>query len=543
MAVIREEEEEVNTQKGFNQERYEQLATNRSVYLEDAYRASELTIQFLLQRNANDKKKNHNTLKKQHQSIGSMGVNNLANKLVLTLLPPNQPFFKLSIDDFTAMELASDKNARSLIEQSFAAVENASTERIEQSGIRPPLEEALKHLIVCGNILVNRLPKGGLELFHMDQYVVNRDPDGKTREIVIEEYYTWRSLPDKAKAILVAANKETKKGKEDETIPMYTRILKISESMWQLVQEVKAEIVTEQKFSDEKNPWFALRFHSIKGSDWGRGYVHNFLGDLDTLEQLEKSFGHAAKMMAFILFLVRPGATVTPQQIIEKINGGFISANEGDVTVLQANKGGDLQVVLEKIDRTTKRLSKAFLMDEAIVRDAERVTAEEIRLLAQKLEESMGGFYSIFSQEFQVKFLQLTLDDFIKRGIIPPLPKQIVKPIIITGMDALGRNSEAERLRLFVGELTETLGEQVTAQIVNPLDYARRLGAARGVDIKGLVKTKDEMDADVQQSNQQQMVDKATGPMINQVGKVLTSEEGMANAGAAVQGIQDQLQQ
>lgn len=539
------QEEPTVKQKGLLQERYEHLATSRSPYLEDAYRASELTVQFLLRRNGNAKNKSNVTLKKQHQSIGSMGVNNLANKLVITLLPPNQPFFKLSIDDFTSMEIAGDAKLRSMIELSFAAVENASTEKIEQSGIRPTLEELLKHLITCGNVLVNRLPKGGLELFHMDQYVVSRDPDGMTREIVIEEYHTWRSLPKEAQEILVSAGKAPKKGREDDYISMYTRILKLNDKMWEVTQEVMAEdipIKGAKNFSDENNPWFALRFHKIKGSDWGYGYVHNFLGDLDTLEQLEKSFGHAAKMMAFLLFMIRPGATITPKQIIEKINGGFISGNEGDVTVLQANKGGDLQVVLEKIDRTAKRLAKAFLMDEAIVRDAERVTAEEIRLLAQRLEESMGGFYSIFSQEFQVPYLRLTLDDHMRRKIIPALPKEVIKPTIITGLDALGRNSEAERLRLFVGELSDTLGPDAAMTIINPLDYARRLGAARGIDIKGLVKDQGTLDKEKQQAQQQQALQQATGPLINQAGKVLTSEEGMNNASAMAQGIQEQLQ-
>jgi hypothetical protein len=405
--------------EGIIQKRYGKLESDRSMFLEDAYKASELTIQFLLPRNGNNKKQNPQTLEKQHQSIGAMGVNNLSNKLLLALFPPNQPFFKLGIDDFTALDLAGDEEARSKIEQGFSAVERTSTDFVERSGIRPPFEEALKHLLVTGNILINRTASGGLEIFHMDQYVLTRDPDGKVREIIIDEPHTYASLPDKIKRLLEESGKtglefDEEGNPNDQQISMYTRIFKFSDTTWKVTQEIMGiEVPTSgpNTFKDKKNPWFALRFHAIKGSAWGRGYVQNFMGDLDTLEQLWKSFTHAAKAMAFLLFMLRPGSTIRPKDIIEKVNGGFISANPEDVGVLQANKGGDLQTVVEAIDRITRRLAQAFLMDSSITRDAERVTAAEIQILAQRLEESLGGFYSIMTSTILNWYTRASCED------------------------------------------------------------------------------------------------------------------------------------
>ena len=42
-------------------------------------------------------------------------------------------------------------------------------------------------------------------------------------------------------------------------------------------------------------------------------------------------------------------------------------------------------------------------------RSAERVTAEEVRYMAQELETALGGVYSILSQEFQYPFVNLLL--------------------------------------------------------------------------------------------------------------------------------------
>ena len=518
--------------EGLIQKRYGKLENDRSMFLEDAYKASELTIQFLLPRNGNNKASAPQSLVKQHQSLGAMGVNNLSNKLLLALFPPNQPFFKIGIDDFTALDLAGDETARSKVEEGFSAVERTATDFVERSGIRPPFEEALKHLLVTGNILINRTPKGGVEIFHMDQYVLTRDPDGKTREIIIDEPHTWASLPDKIKKLLIAAGKTPemfdKEGNpNDASISMFTRIFKFNDTTWQVQQEIMGVPVPTNgpnTFKDKKNPWFALRFHSIKGSAWGRGYVQNFMGDLDTMEQLWKSFTHAAKAMAFLLFMLRPGSTVRPKDIIEKVNGGFISANPEDVGVLQANKGGDLQTVTEAIDRLTRRLAQAFLMDSSITRDAERVTAAEIQILAQRLEESLGGFYSIMTQDFQVPYLEGIMSHLVKTKQIPKLPKE-VKTIIITGLDALGRNSEADRLVQFSQELQAGLGPEGAANLLIGPDYAKRVGAARGIDTKGLIKTPDQLAEEQQQAQQQAIQQQAMGPAINAGAKIMTANQ------------------
>jgi len=74
--------------QGFVEKRYNKLSVDRTMFLEDAYKASELTIQFLLPRLGDSKKTSVPNLIKQHQSVGAMGVNNISNKLLLALFPP-----------------------------------------------------------------------------------------------------------------------------------------------------------------------------------------------------------------------------------------------------------------------------------------------------------------------------------------------------------------------------------------------------------------------------------------------------------------------
>ena len=69
--------------------------------MERAWDAAELTIPFILPRH---RTQDHD-LPTPFQGIGARGVNNLSAKLLLTLFPPNSPFFKFQIDDFTLQEL------------------------------------------------------------------------------------------------------------------------------------------------------------------------------------------------------------------------------------------------------------------------------------------------------------------------------------------------------------------------------------------------------------------------------------------------------
>ena len=65
-------------------------------------------------------------------------------------------------------------------------------------------------------------------------------------------------------------------------------------------------------------------------------------------------------------------------------------------------KFNDFRVAQESAQKIEERLAAAFLLNSSVQRDAERVTAEEVRFMAQELESTLGGVYSVLSQEFQL---------------------------------------------------------------------------------------------------------------------------------------------
>ena len=83
------------------------------------------------------------------------------------------------------------------------------------------------------------------------------------------------------------------------------------------------------------------------------------------------------------------------------------------------------------------RLSQAFML--ADVRDSERTTAEEVRLQALSIENSLGSIYSILTTEFQVPYVSRKLYLLEKAGKVPEMPKDLVKPIMTVGLAAILR--------------------------------------------------------------------------------------------------------
>ena len=87
----------MNDGSGYVAKRYSQLESDRDSFLERAREAAELTIPYLMPPEGHT---GSTVYKTPFQGIGARGVNNLASKLLLSLVLPNSPFFRLSIDDF-----------------------------------------------------------------------------------------------------------------------------------------------------------------------------------------------------------------------------------------------------------------------------------------------------------------------------------------------------------------------------------------------------------------------------------------------------------
>jgi hypothetical protein len=180
-----------------------------------------------------------------------------------------------------------------------------------------------------------------------------------------------------------------------------------------------------------------------------------------------------------------------------------VAGNPNDVAPLQMNKQADLTVALNTIARIEQRLSFAFLLNSAIQAGAQgrdRVTAEEIRMVAQELEAGLGGVYSILSVELQLPLVHRKMALMEKGGSLPKLPKGVVTPRITTGLDALGRGNDKAKLIEFITTLSQTIGPEGMTKFVNNRELIIRLAASDGLDTHKLIKSDEQLMEEEQQS-------------------------------------------
>lgn len=502
--------------------RYSALQSLRDPYLRRARDCAKLTIPALLpEEGANGS----TTFITPYQSIGARGVNNLASKLLLTLLPASSSFFRFEIDDFALEELTQQEGLRSAVEEGLGRIERAVVSDIESTPLRTVGFEAFKQLVNSGNVLLHMPRDGEPRMFRLDKYVVKRSPSGMPLEIVVREEVSPSALePDVLALLPDDVRKQVSAGATDtKTVPLFT-VVKLLKKNYRVYQEIGDQIIpgTEGTFPKDQLEWLPLRFIRVDGEDYGRSYVEEYLGDLKSLEGLEKSIIFGSAAAAKVLFLVNPNGTTKMKDVSDAPSGAVRQGNAADVTVLQMQKYGDFRVALEKSANLERRLSFAFLLNTSIQRDGERVTAEEVRYMAQELEDALGGIYSIMSQEFQRPLVNLTMAKLRAARRLPMLPKGAVKPVIVTGVEALGRGQDLRRLDDFINGIPAPL-QQAALQYLNIEDYLKRRAVALGVDQKGLVKTAAQVTQENQQAQQQamlgSMVDKGTGPAVQALAK------------------------
>jgi len=187
--------------------------------------------------------------------------------------------------------------------------------------------------------------------------------------------------------------------------------------------------------------------------------------------------------------LVNPAGMTDVREITESPSGAYVHGREEDIYIHQPQVSNVADFLSQQFDVTARRIGAAFLLTTAVTRDAERVTAQEIRMQAQELESSLGGVYTRLATELQLplaKRLLKTLNATFKD----------IEPVIVTGLESLSRNSELDNFRAFMQDMIilSDVPEEVK-EWMEFKDVIAMLGAGHGVDYKKFLKDPEAVDA------------------------------------------------
>lgn len=510
------------------QQLYSKWTGTRQQFLQRAHECSKLTIPTLIPLETEQSQRSLTVdIEQPWQSVGSTGVNTLAAKMLLTLLPPNSPFFKLNMgrkerQELLQLEGPEAEAFKAEIEAALQSIEQETVNQIERTPLRTVLFSILKHLLVAGNVLlyIGEKPRA----FPLYKYVARRDASGNLLKVIVKEVVDQRTLPPK---LLEEAKAKGKDVDPDKEVTIYTVIERTRGDNWTSYQEAfEIEVPgTRGVYKTETLPWVALRMIVVDGEDYGRSYVEELYGDLLTANDLTKAIVQGGMISSKLLWLVNPNGLTDEDDLMNSANGDFVAGRPEDVQALRSDKGGDFAAAERVLVATVDRLIRSFLMTSSVQRSGERVTAFEIQTMTQEIEDTLGGYYSVLAQELQLPIAKRFMALLERKGELPKLPTGSVEPMVVTGIDALGRGQDLTRLRGFIADLMNAAqAKPEVVQRVDDSELIQRLANGHGVDTTGLIKTDEQIAQEQQQAQQaammQEMMSKGVGPAVSAMGQV-----------------------
>lgn len=423
------------------EERYTKLVGSRSSFLTRAQQYSKMSLPYILPASKSSSAQN----KHGYQGIGAEAVNSLANKIVMTLFPLGIPFFSLKFDKEIEKQLEESGTDRTQLTAGFNKVVDMAMIEMQKLKLRPDLVTAAKHLIITGNDLLV-FTKKGTKVLGMDKWAIKRDPQGNMLRLITCEDVVYLTLPSEVKLMIRASQKDPRKKDEFEGLKLYTGYTLQEDGTFTIEQSVgDIRAIDPVVGVDPKMlPAIPNVWNLTSGEDYGRGLIEDHAGDFHVLEFLSEARARGAATMMDVKYLVRAGATTDIESLNKAPTGEFVIGSADDIHILQLDKFADGTLIQDVMREYQERISRAFLMLQSSIRDSERTTAFEIQKVANELDASLGGVYSLLSVDMQLPIAFQLLD-----SVDDELLDGDFEPMVTAGIDALGRNRELEKIQRF----------------------------------------------------------------------------------------------
>lgn len=482
---------------------YDRLSAQRQPYETRAESCALYTIPSLFPKSSDGASTDYTT---PWQSVGARGLNNLASKLMLAMFPINTPFFRLNLSEFQAKALVNDPAQLTKVDEGLSMVERIVMNYMEANSFRVTAFELMKQLIVAGNGLLYipmamDSPYSPMKLYRLSSYVVERDTYSNVLQIVTIDKIAYGALDEDIKNAVSGTGDR----KPDDELTIYTHIYLDDETgeymSYQELEGVEIE-GTDGQYPKDSMPWLPVRMIKVDGEDYGRSFCEEYLGDLRSLENLYESMVKMSMIAAKVLFLVNPNGITQVRRLTNANTGDFVAGRKQDVEVFQLEKYQDFNIAKSISESIESRLSYAFMLNSAVQRNGERVTAEEIRYVAGELEDTLGGVYSVLTQELQLPLVKILLKGLQAVSKIPDLPKEALEPAVATGLEALGRGHDLDKLQQFLTIILPLTGVQDPD--INMTNVKMRIANSLGIDTAGMLKTQEEKDQELAQQAAQQ---------------------------------------
>lgn len=445
---------------------------------------------------------NNQQMSHDFQAVGAQAINHLSNKMMLALFAPSRPFFRLDATPATEAMISAVGAPPEEITKMLSRAEKDAIKRLDKLALRPKLYEAIKHLIVIGNVLICLEPET-MRVIGLKKYCVRRSVSGKIVEIMIADKVLMDELDNdvREQAMAYLGNEE------DRKVCLYKWIKLNADGDYEMTQWIDNYQLPKRfngKWPEAALPYRVLTWDLADGQDYGTGLVEDYSADFSGLSALSKAQVQGAILASEFRWLINPAGLTRVEDFVETPNGGAMPGSEGDISLIRSGKSEDLQITLNMASEYINRIGRGFLLGSLLVRDAERVTAEEIRMTANELETALGGGYSRIAVDFQGP-----MGNWLLAGLDISVGENF-EVTVVTGLDALSRSGDLDELKLWLTDMAGLAALPPALQMRLNMDaIALALAAPRRIDVDAYVKSAEQVSQEQQQMQEQQVAQEA----------------------------------
>ena len=317
-----------------------------------------------------------------------------------------------------------------------------------RAGFRSRMRSAISQLLVTGDVLIQMTDEYQIRIHRRDNYVVRRSTSGDVMYMITREQVDSLSLsPEQIEMIGLDLETEMNTPAYDRMQDLYTKCeWNPMSKRWVVEQQIKdVTIVT----SEEKvSPYFAIPYSLPPTGHYGRGIIEENLGDVRAINELtERLLDFAARLQAPL----RPdySSQVRPQDLALQLAPYSKRGFREDRSPMWASSAptapatGVVQNVRESLSRD---LSKVMMMEAEQLPTYERASRLHVERVAMELEGALGGVYAPIADALQIPLVERLMHLLERDGVMPSLPADSVEVEAVTGISALSREGDQQKL-------------------------------------------------------------------------------------------------
>lgn len=450
--------------------------------------------------------------------LPNSAIENFTAKLQKTLFPDNRAFFAFNAPEEAKVQSGADKTD---INRNLESAVNAIMTLLKDKKLYSILPKVFENATVIGNALVFMGYKKSdpIQFISPADFVWRRTASGTVKELIIREVIALEDIVDKElRRVLENDIGYDMAQYKTETNNLSTQPRSIQKYTYVYFEDNGTQVISEYvgKFKvgkeirrSAKEPLFLPIAPDLPlKAQYGVGKVKGAVSSILQIRSASKTWARHNSLISDLKIGVAPSASNAIKAMAKQRTSNHVVLNDPKDMQLMPWGNVNMSSVEMSYENAKQDLSRIFLMQQGVTRQAERVTAEEIRRNAEELNAANSNLISAYESQLQGPLVQyalyhLDIENEEGDSIKDALEDLDVK--LLTGTEAIGRVSQSDNVTTMLQEATLLGGvPEHIARHMKINNILNILAQGRGLPSDEIVKSKQELQAEQEAAQEQQ---------------------------------------